>query len=318
LKGNAAKLRVAAPAITSETQLGVDSLGEALSEPTFRRVAIVGLGLVGGSWGLALKRAGFTGRRVGCDRQEVVDRAIGRDLVDEGNPDVAEAVHGADLVILATPVGTILDLLPALKTACVFTALVTDVGSTKRLICQRAHEVFGEAPLFLGGHPLAGKERSGVENADAKLFDRTRYVLTPLAPAHQSDMRVQRFAALLTSLGAQPYWTDASSHDRAVAFLSHLPQLLSTSLASLIADQGAEGRLPLELAASGFRDVTRLAESPYSVWRDICLTNIENLQMALEALIQKLESMKLHLSDRELEREFQQASRLRDKLREIS
>ncbi len=293
-------------------------MGEALSEPTFRRVAIVGLGLVGGSWGLALKRAGFTGRRVGCDRQEVVDRAIGRDLVDEGNPDVAEAVHGADLVILATPVGTILDLLPALKKACVFTALVTDVGSTKRLICQRAHEVFGEAPLFLGGHPLAGKERSGVENADAKLFDQTRYVLTPLAPAHQSDMRVQRFAALLTSLGAQPYWTDASSHDRAVAFLSHLPQLLSSSLASLIADQGAEGRLPLELAASGFRDMTRLAESPYSIWRDICLTNIENLQMALEALIQKLESMKLHLSDRELEREFQQASRLRDKLREIS
>jgi prephenate dehydrogenase len=298
--------------------LWVDSLAEALSEPTFRRVAIVGLGLVGGSWGLALKRTGFTGRRVGCDRQEIVDRAIGREVVDEGNPDAAEAVHGADLVILATPVGTILDLLPALKKACVSTALVTDVGSTKRLICQRAHEVFGEAPLFLGGHPLAGKERSGVENADAKLFDRTRYVLTPLAPAHQSDARVQRFAALLTSLGAQPYWTDASSHDRAVAFLSHLPQLLSSSLASLIADQGAEGRLPLELAASGFRDMTRLAESPYSVWRDICLTNIENLQMALEALIQKLESMKLHLSDRELEREFQQASRLRDKLREIS
>lgn len=293
-------------------------MAEALSEPTFRRVAIVGLGLVGGSWGLALKRTGFTGRRVGCDRQEIIDRAIGREVVDEGNPDAAEAVHGADLVILATPVGTILDLLPALKKACVSTALVTDVGSTKRLICQRAHEVFGEAPLFLGGHPLAGKERSGVENADAKLFDRTRYVLTPLAPAHQSDARVQRFAALLTSLGAQPYWTDASSHDRAVAFLSHLPQLLSSSLASLIADQGAEGRLPLELAASGFRDMTRLAESPYSVWRDICLTNIENLQMVLEALIQKLESMKLHLSDRELEREFQQASRLRDKLREIS
>jgi prephenate dehydrogenase len=288
------------------------------SEGTFRRVAIIGLGLVGGSWGLALKKAGFTGRRVGCDRQEIVDRAIGREVVDEGNPDAAEAVRGADLVILATPVGTILDLLPGLKKACASTALVTDVGSTKRLICQRAQEVFGEAPLFLGGHPLAGKERSGVENADAKLFDRTRYVLTPLAPAHQSDTRVQRFAALLTSLGAQPYWTDAPSHDRAVAFLSHLPQLLSSSLASLIAEQGAEGRLPLELAASGFRDVTRLAESPYSIWRDICLTNIENLQMALEALIQKLESMKSHLSDRELEREFQQASRLRDKLREIT
>jgi prephenate dehydrogenase len=102
-----------------------------------------------------------------------------------------------------------------------------------------------------------------------------------------------------------------------VAFLSHLPQLLSTGLASLIAEQGAEDFLPEELAASGFRDVTRLAESPYNVWRDICLTNIENIQSALESLIEKLEDMKMHLSDRELEREFKQALKLREKLREI-
>jgi prephenate dehydrogenase len=273
---------------------------------------------MGGSWGLALEKAGFGGRRVGCDRREIVDRAMRREVIDEGSTDPVEAVREADLIILATPVGSILDVLPKLKKACAYNALVTDVGSTKRLICRRAHELLGTEPLFLGGHPLAGKERSGLENADAKLFERSRYVLTPLAPAHQSDPRAQRFAALLTTLGAQPYWTDAASHDRAVALLSHLPQLLSTSLASLIAERAAEERLPLELAASGFRDVTRLADSPYSIWRDICLTNSENIQSALEALIQKLESMKLHLADRELEREFQQASRLRDKLREIS
>jgi len=288
------------------------------SEPTFRCVAIVGLGLVGGSWGLALKKAGFAGRRVGFDRRETVDRAVGRDVVDEGHPNLAETVQGADLVVLATPVGAILDLLPELKKACLPTALVTDVGSTKQLICHRAHEVLGEEPLFLGGHPLAGKEYSGLEHAEAKLFERTRYVLTPLAEAHQSEARVQRFAALLASFGAQPYWTDAPSHDRAVALLSHLPQLLSSGLASLMADQDAKGGLPLELAASGFRDVTRLADSPYSIWRDICLTNQQNIQSALEALIQKLESMKLHLTDRELEREFEQASRVRQKLREIS
>jgi prephenate dehydrogenase len=128
---------------------------------------------------------------------------------------------------------------------------------------------------------------------------------------------VKAFCALLETVGARPFVTEASTHDRAVAFLSHLPQLVSTGLSSMIAEQGVEDFLPVELAASGFRDVTRLAESPYNVWRDICLTNIENIQSALESLIDKLETMKLHLSDRELEREFKQALKLRARLRDV-
>ena len=221
-------------------------------------------------------------------------------------------------MILATPVGVILDLLPQLKPMVQGIALITDVGSTKRLICRKGAEVFDRATLFLGGHPLAGRERSGLESADAALFRNARYVLTPLSPDHLADERVKAFVELLKAVGAQPFLTDPSSHDRAVAFLSHLPQLLSTGLASLIAEQGAEDFLPSELAASGFRDMTRLAESPYNVWRDICLTNIENIQAALESLIEKLEGMKAHLSDRELEREFKQALKLREKLRKIS
>jgi len=288
----------------------------ATSNEFFHRVAIVGLGLMGGSWGLALKQHGFPGRRVGCDRLEVLNRALAAGAVDEGSADLPTAVRDADLIILATPVGVILDLLPQLKGAVPPRALVTDVGSTKRLICQRAREVLGEEPLFLGGHPLAGKERSGLENADAALLENARYVLTPLSPDHLADERVQAFSSLLEALGARPFVMEASTHDRAVAFLSHLPQLVSSGMASMIAEQGAEDFLPLELAASGFRDVTRLAESPYSLWRDICLTNIENIQSALEALIDKLETMKLHLSDRELERDFKQARKLRERLRE--
>jgi prephenate dehydrogenase len=282
----------------------------------FHRVAIMGLGLMGGSWGLALKEYGFAGRRVGCDRSDVLDRALAAGAVEEGSTDLCAAVRDADLVILATPVGIILDLLPQLKAAVQPRALVTDVGSTKRLICQRAREVFGEEPLFLGGHPLAGKERSGLENAAAGLLANARYVLTPLSPDHLADERVQAFSSLLEMLGARPFVTEASTHDRAVAFLSHLPQLVSSGVASMIAEQSAEDFLPLELAASGFRDVTRLAEGPYSLWRDICLTNIENIQSALEAFIEKLEAMKLHLSDRELERDFKQALKLRERLRE--
>ncbi len=283
----------------------------------FQRIAIVGLGLLGGSFGLALTSRNIRAKRVGCDRPEVLERALARGVVDEAAGDLEAAVRDADLVVLAAPVGAILDLLPRLKSCASPQGLITDVGSTKRLVCQRAAEVFGEAPLFLGGHPLAGKERSGIEHAEATLFENSRYVLTPSSPDHLGDPRVKAFSTLIEAFGARPFVTDAATHDRAVAVLSHLPQLVSSGLASMVQEQSAEDFLPLDLAASGFRDVTRLAESPYGVWRDICLTNIENIQSALEALIEKLEAMKLHLSDRELEREFKQAAALRQRLRDV-
>jgi prephenate dehydrogenase len=282
----------------------------------FHRISIIGLGLVGGSWGLALRKHGFRGVRVGCDQPEVSSRAQAAGAVDETALDVSAAVREADLVILSTPVGVIVDLLPQLKAGVKPGALITDTGSTKRLICRRAQEVFGNDLLFLGGHPLAGKEHSGFENADAVLLQKARYVLTPLTPDDLEDKRVKTFMSLIESVGARPFVTDPQTHDRAMAFLSHLPQLLSTGLASMIAEQSAEDFLPTELAASGFRDVTRLADSPYGLWRDICLTNIENIQSALESLIEKLENMKSHLSDRDLEREFKQALKLRERLRE--
>ncbi len=173
---------------------------------------------------------------------------------------------------------------PELKEAASTKALVTDVGSTKRLICERAQESLGAAPLFLGGHPLAGKERAGVENADAALYANARYVLTPLEERQLDDPRVKAFISMIVTIGARPYIMDPARHDRALAFLSHLPQLLSSGLASLVAE---ESDLPVGLAATGFRDVTRLAESPYSVWRDICLTNLDNIQQALEAMTRK-------------------------------
>jgi prephenate dehydrogenase len=283
----------------------------------FHEVAIVGLGLIGGSWGLALKKYGLAVRRIGYGRASTIARALAVNAVDEGTDNLGEAVREADLIILAAPVGAILECIPRLKDVASSRALVTDVGSTKRLICQRARETFGDDLLFLGGHPLAGKERVGVENADATLFANARYVLTPLEESHLEDTRIKAFVSLVTAVGAHPHIMDPAHHDRALAFLSHLPQLLSSALASLIAEESLEARLPVELAASGFRDVTRLAESPYSLWRDICLTNLENIQQALEALVEKLEFMKRHLRDHELEREFQQASKLREKLKEV-
>jgi prephenate dehydrogenase len=284
----------------------------------FKRVSIIGLGLLGGSWGLALKQNGFSGTVQGCDRGDVLQRALSRKVIDEGSEDATEAVRDADLVILATPVAAILHLLPMLQPAISAHGLVTDVGSTKRLICERASQVFRSAGLFLGGHPMAGKERSGLEQANASLFRNARYALTPLTPDDISDERVKAFAGLLTEMGALPFVTDGSAHDRAVAFLSHLPQLVSTGLASLIAELCVQEFLPLELAGPGFRDLTRLADSPYPLWRDICLTNRENIRSALASLIQKLEDVQTHLNDRELEHDFKEALRLRERLRSLT
>jgi prephenate dehydrogenase len=289
------------------------------TEVHFRRVAIVGLGLLGGSLGLALKKAGFTGLIGGyARRKETLEQALRAGAVDEGFADVNAAVHGADLVVLATPVAVILDHLPHLQPHLSPQALITDVGSTKRRICTLAAEFYTQGALFLGGHPMAGKERSGLENADAELFQNARYVLTPIKPEDLNDARIQAFRALVKTIGARPLTTDPASHDLAVAYLSHLPQLISSGLASLIDEKYAADELTLEVAATGFRDVTRLADSPYSMWRDICLTNTQNIQLALDALIQKLESIKVHLGDRELEREFLAAHQLRDKLRQLS
>lgn len=288
------------------------------AEPFFKRISIVGLGLIGASWAFAIKRAGYRTSLVGHDRPEVLSRAVSAGAVDEGAGDISAAVQGADLVILATPVGAILDLLDRLQPHLTPQTLITDVGSTKRRICERAKQLIGGGPLFLGGHPLAGKESSGFEHADPCIFENVCYAMTPASPEDMNDARAKAFVRLVESLGARAYITDASRHDFAVAYLSHLPQLLSSGLATLIADKMGDERLPLELAGSGFRDLTRLADSPYALWRDICLTNIENVQAALDALIAELVSIRSHLSDRELERTFAQARNLRDRLRERS
>lgn len=286
------------------------------SEPFFERISIIGLGLIGGSWALALKEVGYAARRIGFDRPEVLEQAVQCGAVHEGAKTIDDAVRNADLVILATPVGKILELLTQLKATAPSQALITDVGSTKCRILQQAREMLADKSLFLGGHPLAGKERSGFENADGELFQNACYAIVPSSAEIMDDSRVKAFIGLVETIGGRPFVTDADKHDLAVGYLSHMPQLLSSGLASMIAEEVAKGRLPLELAGSGFRDLTRLAESPYSLWRDICLTNIENIQSALETMIQKLDSIKAHLSSRELETEFDQARKLRERLRE--
>jgi prephenate dehydrogenase len=280
--------------------------------PLFSRIAVLGTGLIGGSFARAARtalREGSSGVSItGWDKPEVLQRARALGVVDEAQTELGAAVAGADLVYVALPVGLTIERLPEIARLAPPGALVTDAASTKRLVCEAAEKCFAGGALFLGGHPMAGQERSGVEGADADLFRGAKYALMGKAGTAAKDARAGKFVRLLESIGAQPMWMDAATHDRAAAMISHLPQLLAVALAGVVRQQTDESGLPLTLAGRGLRDALRLAGSPYAVWRDIVLTNTENIEAGLDRLVQQVEFLRAHLRRRELEEEFAAAN----------
>jgi len=248
----------------------------------------------------------------------VLARALELGIVDEVKPELQDAVKGADLVYIALPVGLAIERLPEIERLVPSHALVTDACSTKRAICATADKCFSEELIFLGGHPMAGSELSGIDGADAALFQSAKYALVgtedgsisaeQMDRVKQADARIANFVRLIESIGARPIWIDAVTHDRAAAFVSHLPQLVSVALAGVTREATDQTGLPLTLAGRGLRDALRLAGSPYSVWRDIVLTNTDNLDIALDRLAQAIEHLRAHLRQRELEEEFSAAN----------
>ena len=278
----------------------------------FRRAAIIGTGLIGGSFGLALRKHFPAISVVGFDRSRPIEEAVTRGAVQEWAATIRDAVLGADLVYVALPIGATIEALPVISAAVLPTALVTDSGSAKSLICRAARTHFSGPARFLGGHPMAGKEASGIENADAGIFAGAPYAL--IASENDSDARAQDFAELLRGIGAKPVWCDADTHDWAVGIVSHLPQLLALALARVVADETDETGLPLTLAGKGLQDMLRLAGSPYNVWRDIFLANRENVSHALDRFAQAVDHLRTNLSSKALEDEFRSANELFDLL----
>ncbi len=279
----------------------------------FSRVAILGTGLIGGSFGLALRKHFPDISIAGFDRAETLLAALARGAVQETARDLASAVRGADLVYVALPIGATIEALPAIAAAAKDGALVTDTGSTKAAICRTARNSFARGARFLGGHPMAGKETSGIARADAELFSGARYALIGLED--DPDPRVQGFAALVRMLGAEPVWCDADTHDWAVGIVSHLPQLLAVALARVVQDETDETGLPVSLSGPGLQDMLRLAGSPYSVWRDVAHTNTVNIARALDRLEQAVEYLRTRLTSKELEQEFLVANELYKQLK---
>ena len=267
-------------------------------------IAIVGVGLIGGSFALALRQAGYSGKIIGVSSSATTRTALARGVIDEALP-LDAAASQADLIYLAQPIEKILETLDVIDALVRPGTLITDAGSTKQAIVERAAQKIRRG-RFVGGHPMAGKETRGVEAAEATLFRGRPYVLT------SADAELE---AWIDKIGAKLVRLDPAEHDRWVALVSHLPQLISTALASLIDDAPETARVAGPAAA----DLTRLALSPYDVWRDIFSTNAAAIDGALGAFIARLEELRVALREPQsgaglknaFERAAQAASRLR-------
>jgi prephenate dehydrogenase len=278
-----------------------------------RQITIIGTGLIGGSFALAIKKQGFRGRIIACDRVPVLERAAKIGVFDAAQPKLSEAIRGSELVVLAAPVLSIIDLIERLGPRLTPKTLLTDVGSTKTEILARAKKVFGKytAAQFLGGHPMAGKEQSGLEFADPDLFTGATWFLTPMEGQEIYRGISGSYIEWLEKIGVRIASIDAEEHDKLCAWISHLPQMISTALAaSLVEEYGAEAPL-LETGGRALREMTRIAASPYSWWRDVAITNKPNLQDALLQLEQRLAHIRENLDTRELAAEFEKAQQLK-------
>ena len=275
-------------------------------------VAIVGVGLIGGSFGLALKKAGFGGAVLGVSSESSIGAALERGAIDRGAP-LGEAAGAADLIYLAQPIGRILDTLHHLDGLVRPTALITDAGSTKHTIVSEARKLVRRCQ-FLGEHPLAGKEKRGAAEADADLFSGRTYVLTPGSLEELETAAVRAFVGWVRRIGAKPVILGAAEHDRLVSFTSHLPQLASTALAATLAEN-LTAPDDLLVAGPGLIDSTRLALSAYELWRDILATNTEPIEQALTAYINELEQLRENLRTRWAREEFARGAELAGRLR---
>lgn len=277
----------------------------------FRQITIIGTGLIGGSLGLALKAAGFTGKIVGCDRQAVLDRARPMRAVDLGTEDPVEAIQGSDLIVLATPVGAVIDLIERIGPLASPNALITDVGSTKKEIIDRARAVFGDnvPRRFIGGHPMAGKEHGGLENAEARLFTNAVWLLVAQPGQDLDTGKIKDLRDLIESIGARVMRMEPERHDKLCAWISHLPQMISTAFAGALVEEFGANPDVHAIGGRALREMTRIASSPYSMWRDIAHTNSANIEHALHQLEQRLTHMRENLKSPALREAFDLGNR---------
>jgi len=258
----------------------------------YKQVTIVGVGLIGGSLGLAMKQRKLCETIIGISSPATIKKALKSGVIDQGFPreELGQRIKNSEVIFLCAPVNTIISHLEFIGSTVEKGVIISDVGSTKQAIMNTAARSLSDEVYFIGGHPLAGSENQGVDAAFASLFENKPYVLIP-------DERVpekisEKFSRFIRSLGARVIFLDSKVHDAVVAAVSHLPQLAAVGLMNTIGELNEGTEKCYQLAAGGFRDMTRIASSPYSMWKDICETNQENIQKMLTLYIKKLERLR--------------------------
>ena len=286
--------------------------------PPISRIAILGTGLIGASAGLALRENGFGGTIVGWDRDESQAHiALSRGAIHTVAGEPFSAAAASDLILLGGPVFSILEWLNELAPVLKPGQLVTDVGSVKHAVCEQARGRFNGPgqPSFLPGHPMAGKEVHGAEHADGSLFHDAVWLFTPCEPTLATEpvgqARMEEWRSMVSGFKCRILDLDSIRHDELCAWVSHLPQFVSTALSALLEERFPADEQLRAIGGRALREMTRLGASPYSMWRDIAQTNSDAVATALLALEQRLTHLRENLKTPELRDEFEQANRFR-------
>ena len=263
----------------------------------FDSVCIVGVGLIGGSFGIAIRERKLARQVVGAvRRQETINAAFQKGAVDNATTNLEEAARGADLILLAPPVGQMNALCEELAPVIKAGAIVTDVGSTKVEVIAECAPIFGSKAHFIGGHPMAGSERTGVEYARGNLFEKAMWVLTPMPSTPSAE--VDKLKQLVEALGATPIILDPKTHDQLLAVTSHIPHITAAALVRLFNQTHDEHEIVANLIAGGWRDSTRVAAGSPEMWRDICLANADPIAENLDVLILELQKLRSLLEEK--------------------
>jgi prephenate dehydrogenase len=277
--------------------------------PVFERIGIVGLGLIGGSIALAAREIWPAALVIGVDRKDVLERAMQLHAIDVAADD-AVVLAEADLVILAAPIQQNLDVLRELPENVTGSAVVTDTGSTKRAVVEAA-AALPDRFTFVGGHPLGGAARGGIDHARPDMFSGRPWLFTP-GKGHDTQA-LEKLKSFVTGLGAVPQILSPDDHDRLLAFISHLPQLTVSALMHVVGDAAREEGL--SLSGRGLQDTTRLASSPADIWKEVCATNADEIGSALDALISVLRQLRADLqTGKSIDAVFESANLWRETL----
>ncbi|MBZ0155036.1 MAG: prephenate dehydrogenase/arogenate dehydrogenase family protein [Alphaproteobacteria bacterium] len=286
-----------------------------MSRISFGKTAVIGVGLLGASVALALRESGLCGMIHGYGRSEDnLRRAKERGIIDEYRLSAREACADADLVLLSTPVGVFKSMAEEIKEYLKEGALVTDVGSIKGKMVSALEELFSGRARYIGSHPIAGSDTSGIDEARADLFRAARCIVTPTERSDSSAL--ESIVSLWETLGARVEIMDACRHDAIYGAVSHLPHLVAYALVNTI---GTAGEDYIEYAGQGFRDTTRIAMSSPELWRDVSLHNRENLLRLMDLFGDALDTLRRRLEENDaagLESEFSKARALRKKIEE--